>query len=379
MITYTKIHQPVLPPQTARRTKPMYLHISSRAGRGKVAAGWKVLLLLALFMGKIPESCCAAARPDLEQKTARSPLFQWAKDNEFTPVWVPKDGLLKLTNHSSALSFKADSMLAEINGVHVWLSEPVTLWHGEPCISSVDLQTTISPILYSRSNELVTTICLDPGHGGKDTGGISGKYMEKEYTLPLARELAAQLEAAGFKVILTRTNDTYVELEDRPALANRRRAGLFISLHFNIGAPGGGRGVEVYCLTPAGSHSTNSGGKGADTGSLPGNRQDPQNVVLAYQLQKSLVEKLDAEDRGMRRARFEVLRAAQMPAVLIEGGFLSDPKEREKITGPKYRAQMAAAIVQGILAYEHPTVGAGRDATEPRSHDAEGSLHDTEK
>jgi N-acetylmuramoyl-L-alanine amidase len=357
----------------------MYLHISSRAGRYKFAAGWRVLLLLALFMGNIHHSYCAAARPDLEQKTARSSLLQWAKDNEFAPVWVPKDGLLKLTNHSAALSFKVDSMLAEINGVHVWLSEPVTLWHGEPCVSSADLQTTITPILYPRSVDLVTSICLDPGHGGKDTGGISGKYMEKEYTLPLARELAAQLEVAGFKVILTRTNDTYVELQDRPALANRRRTGLFISLHFNIGAPGEARGVEVYCLTPARSHSTNSGGKGTDTGSLPGNRQDPQNVLLAYQLQKSLVEKLDAEDRGMRRARFEVLRTAQMPAVLIEGGFLSDPKERQKITDQKYRAQMAAAIVQGVIAYEHPTACDHTVATEPRSSNPKESVHDTEK
>lgn len=306
-------------------------------------------LLLTLFVCEMNEAHCAAPRPDVRQKTAGS-LLEWAKNNEFKSLWVPKDGLLRLTNHSATLSFKMDSMLAEINGVHVWLSEPIALRRGQPCISCLDLRDTIEPILFPKTNEFITSICLDPGHGGKDTGGVFGKYMEKQYTLPLAQELAGQLEAAGFKVILTRTNDTYVELADRPGFANRQKAGLFISLHFNIGPPGQARGVEVYCLSPAKSSSTNDKERHADAGPLPGNRQDAQNVLLAYQLQKSLVGNLGVEDRGMRRARFEVLRSAQMPAVLIEGGFLSDSDEREKIADPKYRVRLAHAIVQGILA-----------------------------
>jgi N-acetylmuramoyl-L-alanine amidase len=170
------------------------------------------------------------------------------------------------------------------------------------------------------------------------------------------------LEAAGFKVILTRTNDTFVELEDRPALANRQKADLFISLHFNVGPPGEAKGVEVYCLTPAKASSTNVGKWGhiseisewgPNTGSLAGNRRDNSNVLLAYQLQKSLVKNLSVEDRGIRRARFAVLRTAEMPAVLIEGGFLTDLVEQKKIADPKYRGRLAAAIVQGVLAYQH--------------------------
>ena len=162
--------------------------------------------------------------------------------------------------------------------------------------------------------------------------------------------------------MLTRTNDSFVELEDRPALANRQKADLFISLHFNIGPPGRARGVEVYCLTPAKANSTNAGrwghiGEisewGASTGLLSGNRHDNWNALLAYQLQKSLVKNLSAEDRGVRRARFAVLRAVEMPAVLIEGGFLTDSVEQKKIADPKYRDQLAAAIVQGVLAYQH--------------------------
>ena len=227
---------------------------------------------------------------------------------------------------------------------------------GQPCVSSLDLQATIRPILFPQRNRAGTslkTICLDPGHGGKDTGGVSGKHLEKRYTLSLAKALAGRLRAAGFKVLLTRTKDKFIELEDRPAFANQHRADLFISLHFNVNPRGQASGVEVYCLTPAMTSSTNARGKLADKTPLPGNRHDARNILLAYQLQKSLVSKLSVEDRGLRRARFGVLCTAAMPAVLIEGGFLSDASEQKKIADPKYRTRMAEAIVHGALAYKH--------------------------
>ncbi len=85
---------------------------------------------------------------------------------------------------------------------------------------------------------------------------------------------------------------------------------------------------------------------------MPGNRLDARNVLLAYELQTSLVKSLGVEDRGLRRARFAVLRPGNMPAVLIEGGFLSDSAERQNIIAPKYRSLMAEAIVRGVLAYK---------------------------
>ena len=291
-------------------------------------------------------------------------LSGWAKANDFKLTWVREDEPFTLTNRFSTLLFKTDSQWAEINGVRIWLCKPITVVGRHVCVSSLDLNTSIDPILFPQTNEVhstIQTICLDPGHGHQDTGGVFGGYMEKQYTLPLAEELAGQLEAAGFKVILTRTNDTFVELEDRPALANRQKADLFISLHFNIGPPGEAKGVEVYCLTPPKASSTNVSrwghiGEisewGNDTALVPGNRFDNWNVLLAYDLQKSLVKTLSANDRGVRRARFAVLRTAAMPAVLIEGGFLSDSVEQKKIADPKYRAHLATAIVQGVLNYQ---------------------------
>jgi N-acetylmuramoyl-L-alanine amidase len=322
---------------------------------------WTFLLALTLLAGSMPCGYGSSVHPNSAQN-GLVPLSQWADENGFKLIWSQKDEFVMLANESFKFTFKKDSQLAQINGVNVWLCQPITLRDGQVCISSLDLKTSVEPILHPKTNLLhstIQTICLDPGHGHQDTGGVFGRYVEKRYTLLLANELAGQLEAAGFKVILTRTNDTFIRLEDRPALANRLKADLFISLHFNIGPPGEAKGVEVYCLTPPKESSTNARRWGDisewrdDTASVPGNRCDDGNVLLAYQLQKSLVKNLSAEDRGVRRARFAVLRTAEMPAVLIEGGFLTDAVEQKKIADPKYRDQLAAAIVRGVLAYEH--------------------------
>jgi len=281
-------------------------------------------------------------------------LNKWAWKNNFKLSWLKKNESAFLASESAKMSFTIDSQLAKINRVNVWLCDPVALRDGQACISSLDLRRSIQPILFPEEGDAgnpIKTICLDPGHGGKDTGGKVGTHLEKRYTLLLAQELEKRMRAVGLKVLLTRNRDRFVELENRPALANRPKADLFISLHFNIARPGEAKGVEVYCLTPAKASSTNARGQGRDAGSLPGNRHDDRNVLLAYELQKALVRELLTEDRGLRRARFAVLREAQMPAVLVEGGFLSDPEERNRIADPNYRRRMAEAILLGVLAY----------------------------
>ena len=162
-----------------------------------------------------------------------------------------------------------------------------------------------------------------------------------------------------------RSFDEYIELFDRPDIAKRRGADLFVSLHFNAFPQSNVRGAEVYCLTPAGAASTNARGEGGGSGSFPGNRFNPRNMLLAYDVQKSLVRSLSVEDRGVHRARFAVLRGAAMPAVLIEGGFMSHPSEGRKIFDPAYRREMARAISDGILNYKHQTEGAGAVGTKP--------------
>lgn len=328
-----------------------------KPGRGS----WNLfrVMVFALAAGAVQYGHCRSMAHSIMPPNGSVMLSQWAKENAFTLTWIKRNESVALTNTSCRLVLKVDSQLAEVNGINVWLCKPILLKNGLVWMSALDMDTSIEPILFPVANQshlTIQTICLDPGHGGKDTGGVVGSYLEKHYTLPLAEKLAGLLEAKGFKVILTRTNDTFIELQDRPALARQQRADLFISLHFNIGPPEA-RGVEVYCLTPAGANSTNGNrwghleGWGNNASPVAGNHCDTQNALLAYELQKSLVRSLRTNDRGMRRARFAVLRTASMPAVLIEGGFLSDSEDRNNIADRDYRDRLADAIARGVANY----------------------------
>jgi len=285
------------------------------------------------------------------------PVTDWAQANGLKVVWDKRSGQITVSNHSINLGFQVNSPQVTVNGIAVRLCYPAANERGVPLISQLDADKTIRPFLYPPRNpggQRLTTICLDPGHGGKDTGNRVGAYNEKTYTLALAQELRCQLKQAGFNVLLTRTADSYVELPERPAIANRRGADLFVSLHFNATETGRSEvgGPETYCITPVGASSSNSQGEGSDYGSTPANRSEARSLFLAYETQKSLVRSLGTPDRGVRRARFAVLRDATMPAILIEGGYMTNPNEGKRIFDSGYRRLMARAIVQGILAYQ---------------------------
>jgi N-acetylmuramoyl-L-alanine amidase len=292
------------------------------------------------------------------------PIADWAHANGLHCVWLKRGDEMVATNRITRLVFDVNSHYVEINGVQVALSFPVANQKGVALIAQFDLDAVVRPLLFPErylASKTIRTICLDPGHGGKDTGNRVGGgffgHSEKTYTLALALELRDQLKKAGFNVFLTRTKDTYVELPDRPALANRRGADLFVSLHFNATEEGRGKvaGPESYCITPVGASSTNARGEGSDHGPVPANRDEDESLLLAYQIQKSLVGNLNADDRGVRRARFAVLRDARMPAILIEGGYMTNPFESKQIYSSAYRRQLAQAIVKGILAYQKLT------------------------
>jgi N-acetylmuramoyl-L-alanine amidase len=285
------------------------------------------------------------------------PLADWARASGLKCFWLKRGDEIVATNRTTRLVFDKDSRMAEVNGINVALSFPVAADRGTLLIAQMDLNTAIRPLLFLprfTDAKRITTICLDPGHGGKDTGNHTFWHSEKTYTLALALELRDQLQKAGFNIILTRSKDTYVELPDRPALANRRGADLFVSLHFNATPTGKDdvEGPQTYCITPVGASSTDAQGEGANFGATAANRCENKSLLLAYQMQKSLVQSLRVPDRGVRRARYAVLRDAMMPAILIEGGYMTHPVERKKIYDAAYRRQMAQAMVKGILAYQ---------------------------
>jgi N-acetylmuramoyl-L-alanine amidase len=254
---------------------------------------------------------------------------------------------------NGAMSIKVGSRVAYCNGLECWLGYAPQLVNGLPYIHALDAQKNFQPLisLPSYRFKIDRTIVLDPGHGGKDSGAksIFNNAFEKDYTLDWALRLSRLLVTNGWKVLLTRSSDTDVALADRVAMAERYNADLFLSLHFNSGLPNRQlTGLETYCLTPAGMPSNLVRTYEDDPKqTYPNNAFDEQNFQLAVRLHRMLLQSTGATDRGVRRARFMgVLRGQNRPAVLLEAGYLSNPKEARQIATPEYRQKLAEAVVK---------------------------------
>lgn len=178
-------------------------------------------------------------------------------------------------------------------------------------------------------------IVIDPGHGGKHLGACSKRHSfeEKQFTLPTARLLQKKLEKLGYRVSLTRNEDVFVSLSERAAIANRCKADLFISIHYNS-APGKPdvHGLEVFYF------------------GYKDNRPHKARV-LADDVLNGMLKETKAHSRGTKPARFVVLKETQMPSILVEGGFLTNEKERAKIKSKTYLEKVAEGIAQGVHHY----------------------------
>ena len=242
---------------------------------------------------------------------------------------------------------------ASINGNSVWLCSPVLEHDGALYISELDTAKTLEPILSPdklSKGKRIRTIAIAAGHGGKDPGNMVKQEEEKKYTLLLAKALKQEFTSRGFKVVMTRETDKFVDLEPQAAIARRAKADLFLTVHYNGVEDSDPKGIETFALTPAGAVSTNGGtpNKKSD-----GNRQDSHNMLLAYQVHKAMLKATDFEDRGIRRAGFMVLRHINMPGILIEGGFMSNPSDARKIYSAEHRRVMARAIADGVVQYRN--------------------------
>ena len=221
------------------------------------------------------------------------------------------------------------------------------------------------------------TVVLDPGHGGPDTGAASvDGLLEKNLTLSLAQKTAALLEKEGIRVILTRSSDQQVPLIQRTAIANYNRADLLLSIHLNASPVPSARGTETYYMSRQATDlwSTQLAAKENAAGlDAPPPAEGGLNLVLWEMAQTSaLVESaalaetiqqefnalLGTDDRGVRQAPFAVLEGAQMPAVLVEVAFLSNPAEAKRLADPSFQDQVASTLVKSILnfkaRYERP-------------------------
>ena len=241
------------------------------------------------------------------------------------------------------------------NGMELHLGFAPEFIDDQVFVYGLDLQKNLEPLLLGEPLTFGTNrvLVLDPGHGGMNVGThslVDGRF-EKEFTLDWARRIKTLLATNGWTVYLTRTNDADISLSNRVAFAEAHHAALFISLHFNSAAPDRKQnGLETYCLTPTGIPSTltrNYSDLWSDR--YPNNQFDEQNLQLATQLHAALLRGCGEEDRGIRRARFMgVLLKQNRPAVLLEGGYLSNPREAEKIESAAFRQKLAEAVAKAL-------------------------------
>ncbi|MBO0695239.1 MAG: N-acetylmuramoyl-L-alanine amidase [Verrucomicrobia bacterium] len=254
------------------------------------------------------------------------------------------------------LEFVSGSREVMINGARSWLCFPVIEHDGKYLVSRTDLAKTIEPLV--RPHRVanvgkVRTVVLDPGHGGYDRGQVSRFGYEKDFALDVARKLRPLLQAKGVRVIMTREGDYFVPLEVRAQIANAARDSIFVSIHFNAtNDDPNATGFEIFSFTPRGAPSTSDSAVAPNASSTqPGSTVDAQSMALSACIYHSLLGHLPEYDRGIKRARFAVLRLTKVPAVLIEGGFLTDKGECKLIAQKDWRTKLAHAIGIGIESY----------------------------
>jgi N-acetylmuramoyl-L-alanine amidase len=217
-------------------------------------------------------------------------------------------------------------------------------------------------------------VMLDPGHGGKDPGaiGVSGTY-EKHVALAAAQDLRRQLEAGGrYRVELTRNRDVFIPLEGRVALAQRRRAALFVSMHADAMPDHSVRGASVYTLAESASDAQTADlarrENAADRFGLPDFKDTPPEVArilislvrqetragsarMARTVVGALKPDLPLLPNPARHASFAVLKAADIPSVLVEMGFMSNRADEAALRRPEHRSRVAAAMKRAVDAY----------------------------
>ncbi len=172
------------------------------------------------------------------------------------------------------------------------------------------------------------TVIIDPGHGGHDKGGQWGRVYEKHLALDTSVRLESHLKKMGYKTILTRRSDTFISLPGRMALANRSRNAIFVSIHYNYTWKQHVSGIETFY------HSR-------------------QSFDLAKHVHRGMLSRVKVNDRGVKYARYYVIRNCKIPAILVEGGFVSNSSERSRMKTAWFRDAVARGVADGIQRFRN--------------------------
>lgn len=288
--------------------------------------------------------------------------------------------VVSLSKDSHRINLRVGDTLVVVDGRPQHISHPVDIYEGtvvlpyrfkEQVLDRLFKETypPRKPVLASLK---IRKIVIDAGHGGNDPGTIGRTGLrEKDVNLDIANRLSKLLGSEGVEVVMTRNSDRFIPLPMRVEIANKSRADLFVSIHSNANRVRSLNGVEVYYVSPGVNDSrrayaaAKSAALNLGDASFAGQSLNlkailwdmiytsarAESIELSRSICRSIGDSLDARIIGVKAARFEVLRGARMPAVLIEVGFLSNYNEERMLSNSYYRQRIAESIVQGIHDY----------------------------
>jgi N-acetylmuramoyl-L-alanine amidase len=265
-------------------------------------------------------------------------------------------GNVVLENAKVEMKLKIGGNECLMNNVKFVFSHEVASVGEKIYVSRIDLAKLIDPVLrpnFIQNAGDFRTVILDPGHGGKDPGATNPYGTEANYNVKVAGLVKKQLEAKGFKVVMTRNSNLFLSLQERVEFANAvKENAIYVSIHFNSGGSAA-RGIETFTLSPPGVPHYDSNFKAADLQTRAGNEHDSANIALATSVHGSILRRLGKNtlDRGIKRARFSVLSGVRHPAILLEGGFMSHPYEARLIENEDYQKAVAGGVVDAVTKY----------------------------
>ena len=273
------------------------------------------------------------------------------------PVWSEQNGQDDLVWHNATKQDDGSYKVTISASQHKWNSGKYIV-HGyivDASGKNIGFGATSADVVApkkigsaSRGNYdvLNKVVYLDAGHGGYDPGASYFGISEKSLTLAIQSRVKAKLESEGYQVVTTRTSDTYVDLTDRSRAANASESDIFVSIHINASGSSATQGIETYYYQPYSEYPSRIN---ATYHANP--TRLSMSDTLANAIQSSLINATGAQNQGVKRQTFAVLRETTAPAVLLELGFLSNPQEAARLNTSAYQETLANAIVAGIKSY----------------------------
>ena len=273
------------------------------------------------------------------------------------PVWSEQNGQDDLVWHNATKQEDGSYKVTISASQHKWNSGKYIV-HGYIVDSSgknIGFGATSADVVAPKKigsaskgnyDVLNKVVYLDAGHGGYDPGASYFGISEKSLTLAIQSRVKAKLEAEGYQVVTTRTSDTFVDLTDRSRAANASESDIFVSIHINASGSSAAQGIETYYYQPFAEYPSRIN---ATYHANP--TRLSMSDTLANAIHSSLINATGAQNQGVKRQTFAVLRETTAPAVLLELGFLSNPQEAARLNTSAYQETLANAIVAGIKSY----------------------------